>query len=365
IFCGFGAKVDVANFAAVTRVATDCHEKTLAFAGFLGCGVCFQAGVVAERAAQEDVVPGPDVQRGNTNVRVVLLEVYALPIGVVGGMGKPVEEVRSERRCRGVDRTSSREIEERICGEGKNVLTDAGVGGFLDRAIEGVLCETRGPGFVEPLFEGATLAGPVVMIVAGGNSGTDPGEMRGMSSGGEHLRGADVGTAEHADFAVGIWKSGDPLNGVITIFGFVDEGIPVALRGVAATHILDHHDVAARGGRVCEIDAPAEFVVGSAPEEDGKFSVGVGAIDIGAKRNAIAHFHENVALDFDGKGFSGEERGNKQGQKKEKGRLAEEQNSRCHRWISRTSWVDDNASEILRETEKDGVLEGGDDNRSC
>jgi len=45
-------------------------------------------------------------------------------------------------------------------------------------------------------------------------------------------------------------------------------------------------------------------------EEDGKFSVGVRAIDIGAKRDAIAHFRRNIALDFDGKGFSGEERGN-------------------------------------------------------
>jgi len=87
-------------------------------------------------------------------------------------------------------------------------------------------------------------------------------------------------------------------------------------------------------------------------EEGGKFSVGVRAIDIGAKRDAIAHFRGNIALDFDGKGFSGEERGNEQGQEKEEDRLAEEDKSRCHRWISRINWRDGNAAEVWKGREK-------------
>jgi len=107
------------------------------------------------------------------------------------------------------------------------------------------------------LFKGAALVGPAVVIVAGGNHGTYTGEMRRMSRGGEHLRGTDVGTAEHANLAVGIRKGGDPLDGVVAVFGFVDEGIPVSLGGIAAANILDDHDVAARRGLECEIHAPA------------------------------------------------------------------------------------------------------------
>ena len=145
-----------------------------------------------------------------------------------------------------------------------------------DGAVEGVLREAGGPGLVEPLFEGAALVGPVLVVVAGGDDGADAGQMRRMADGGEHLRGSDIGAAEHADFAVGVGEGGGPLDGVVAVVGFVLEGVPLALGGVAAAHVLHHDHEAAPRRRDGEIGAVV-LVVGRALQEDRILAVAGGA----------------------------------------------------------------------------------------
>ena len=141
------------------------------------------------------------------------------------------------------------------------------------------------------------------MIVAGGDHRADACKVRGMSDGSQHLGSADVGTAPHADAAIGVRKRGSPLDGVVTVGGFIDEGVPIAIGRVAAADILHDDDIAARGGFVRELDLAAgtQFVVRSALQEDGEFAIGVGTIDVGAEGNTIAHFCGHAALHFNRK----------------------------------------------------------------
>ena len=150
------------------------------------------------------------------------------------------------------------------------------------------------------------------MVVAGGDNGADSGEMGRVADGGEHLRGSDVGTAEHADFAVGVGERGGPFDGVVAVVGLVLEGIPLALRGVAAADILDDDEVATQGGATAEFNAVV-FVVGRALEECGEFSIARRVVDVCAEGDAVAGLHGDSALDGDigrlcgGEGGSGDD----------------------------------------------------------
>jgi hypothetical protein len=80
-------------------VAADGDDQTLLSARFSVARVIAQADVVAQRAAEKDVVPCGDGQRGNLNVLVVLFDGPLLPVVVVGGMCEPVLVVGSELLC--------------------------------------------------------------------------------------------------------------------------------------------------------------------------------------------------------------------------------------------------------------------------
>ena len=107
------------------------------------------------------------------------------------------------------------------------------------------------------------------MIVAGGDDGADAGKMRRMSDGGQHLRGADVGAATHADLAVGIGQRGRPLHRVVAVIRFVLEGVPLAVGGVAAADVLNDDDVAASGAPFTPKPAESRLSYGVRSEEPG------------------------------------------------------------------------------------------------
>ncbi len=87
-----------------------------------------------------------------------------------------------------------------------------------------------------------------------------------MADGGEHQRSADVRSAEHANFAVRMRQRRGPLHRVVAVVHLVLEGVPLALGGVAAAHILDHDHEAARDSLAREVGA-AVLVVGCALEQ--------------------------------------------------------------------------------------------------
>ena len=116
-----------------------------------------------------------------------------------------------------------------------------------------------------------------------------------VADGGEHLRGSDVGSAEHADFAVGVGKRGGPLDGVVAVVGLVLEGIPLALGGVAAADVLHDDEVSAGGGGAAEFGGVV-LVIGRALEEDGIFAIAGGMVDVGVEGDAVAGLHGDAVF---------------------------------------------------------------------
>ncbi len=113
---------------------------------------------------------------------------------------------------------------------------------------------------------------------------------------------AEVGDAEHPDFAVRVGELRGPLHGVVPILELLDEWGELTLRGVAASHVLDYHDVAVLG---CfygvEVGARKGDVltVRRAGQEDRVGSVGGGTVDVRHKRRAVPHLGGHVLLDAD------------------------------------------------------------------
>ena len=114
-----------------------------------------------------------------------------------------------------------------------------------------------------------------------------------MTDGGEHLRGTDIGSAEHADFAVGMGQRGRPLDGVVAVVDFVLEGVPLAFGGVAAAHILDDDEVTTRRGG--EAEGGGVLVVGRALRRTG-YCHRRGVVDVGIQSDTVAGLHGDAVF---------------------------------------------------------------------
>src|SRR5579863_7206256 len=232
---------------AEAGVAADLDQELLAVARGVVAAVGFDAHVIAKRAVEEDVVPAADVERWDLDVGEVLFDGPLLPIGVVTRVGKPIEVVggdgfRDVRAGRESFVIEGGELRERKRGG-----ADEGVGVLFNFAPHRVGGELSGPVLIEPLFERAAVIGPVRMVIAGCHGGHYAGEVRRLRDRGEHLRGADVGAAGHADFAIRIRKRSGPFDGVVAVGDLVPEGVELAVGGVTAADVLHDHDVAVRG----------------------------------------------------------------------------------------------------------------------
>src|SRR6185312_2084373 len=161
-----------------------------------------------------------------------------------------------------------------------------------------VLRETGSPGFVEPLLERSALVGPVLVIVRRGHQRADASQMRWRGDGGQHLRRADIGAAEHSNFSVGIGQGGGPLNRVVAVAGLVHERRPVAARCVAPARVLNDYNVTPLRSLVASIGA-ARLVVRSSLQEDGELTLRRRTKNVGPEHDAIAHRYGYVTLDDD------------------------------------------------------------------
>src|SRR5580658_3881573 len=160
--CG-RTEVDVTNLPAVAGVAADHHEQALSSTRSIA-SVRPDPSVISQRSALENVVPGSHGESWNVNVGVVFFDRPALPIGVVVGVLEPVEEVGRKLAGREEPRRGIRKVKQRIAGERKLPHAMPSVCVLRYRAIEGILCKAGRPRFVEPLFEGAALVSPSIVI---------------------------------------------------------------------------------------------------------------------------------------------------------------------------------------------------------
>src|SRR6266446_7447069 len=79
------AKIYLADFSLIrgASVAADFHQEMLAVARGFAARPAFQQNVIAQRAAEKDVVPSGDVKDRHLDVSVVLFDRDSLPICVI------------------------------------------------------------------------------------------------------------------------------------------------------------------------------------------------------------------------------------------------------------------------------------------
>jgi hypothetical protein len=88
---GHDAKRHVTTDAAQGQaVLPRANHQALVLLCFRGLTIAAHAQVVANRAAQEDVVPSAHVQGWDRYLVVLRLDAPLLPIGVIGGMPQPI-----------------------------------------------------------------------------------------------------------------------------------------------------------------------------------------------------------------------------------------------------------------------------------
>src|SRR5947199_562000 len=121
--------------------------------------------------------------------------------------------------------------------------------------------------------------------------------MRRVRDSRQHLRGSNIGAAEHSDFSVGVRQCCCPLYRLVPIVRFVQKGIPIAFRGIPPTHILDDDYISTRSATYT--DVRSRFVVGSTLQKNRKAAFGFGVVNVGAENYAIVHLSLDIALDAD------------------------------------------------------------------
>ena len=125
-----------------------------------------------------------------------------------------------------------------------------------------------------------------------------------MSNRCQHLRGADIRSTPHSDLAVRIGQGCGPLNRIVAVIRFMFEGVPLAVGGVTATHILNDDDVSS-GRRLEAKSHSSALVVRRALQQHGKLPCHDRPVNVGAKNDAIAHRDGHTAFRRDFVGFGG------------------------------------------------------------
>jgi len=84
------------------HVLPRADQQTARLAGLLGFAMLLHTEEVVNRAAEEDVVPGADVQGGDVEIVVVGVDLDLVPEIAVGGMAQPFAVVGGDIRQQGI-----------------------------------------------------------------------------------------------------------------------------------------------------------------------------------------------------------------------------------------------------------------------
>ena len=131
---------------------------------------------------------------------------------------------------------------------------------------------------------------PAIMLFSAG----------GCHHGGTPLRLGVVRASEHADLTVRAGEPGGPLDRVVAVVELLVARGELAVRGVAATDVLHHDDVAARSEEhrvgVHQVDVDV-LVVRLSGQQHRVTTVVCGPVDVGPQHDPVAHPCLDVVLD--------------------------------------------------------------------
>ena len=205
---GVGGKTEVVvsrHAGAAGAVLPRANEQLLSPPRVVPVSILPHTQEVANGAAEEYVVPATDIQRGDVDLRVVVLNAQLLPVVVVFRMGQPIVEVVRQPILQ-VGELLKRMRAERLLHAVRRLYKPAALvgGGGISR---GDVLEIRqgqlkhGPGHVEAKLESSSLVGPSFVVVGSGHVRNDGGQVRRLGQGCQPLGGAHIGGPVHPDLA--------------------------------------------------------------------------------------------------------------------------------------------------------------------
>ena len=240
-------------------------------------------------------MPAADVQCRRGDVRVMVFDPPAFPVVIAAGVLDPVVKVTGQRLLQ------VRQVNDGLVLEGAIQLVERrqqalprSVGHVVAAADRAQVRHSElphGPRQGKSPGQRAALVGPALVVVRRGDARRDAGQGRRVGDGAQPLRRAHVGPAEHPHLARAPRLLGAPGHRVVAVVGLVQERVELALGGIAAPRVLDHHRVAVRHGPQ-HVQAAAhalELVVGRALQQHGKRFVPFGTVHVGIQGDAVSH----------------------------------------------------------------------------
>ena len=303
---GAGAEVELSGVAEVGAVRPGADEQ-MGRAAAMALGYVAHRLVLAQRAGGEDVVPAADVEGVGVDALVGVVGPWpAIERGVEraadggdDGGHQAAGEVGELPERQQVEQLARREPGGRRAelGHGAGELlgfcamsTQEEVGTDLE------LQPTQARSLVRPARSFLRL-GHVVEARHPGNHAFQCGRLH---HGGTPLRLGVVRASEHADLTVRAGEPGGPLNRVVAVLELLVARGELAVRGVAATDVLHHDDVAARSEEhrvgVHQVDVDV-LVVRLSGQQHRVTTVVCGPVDVGPQHDPVAHPCLDVVLD--------------------------------------------------------------------
>ncbi len=133
------------------------EQEVLAIPDFSRFSLLAKPHVISQRASRENVMPPPGMEALDVQFAVVIRNLPAFPVGVIGFVANPVIVVGGQLVAGGqfenwvvLDRHRETPVLELAFGP--------------DQSVERVLGQARGPGTGEPLHQCAALVGPPLVI---------------------------------------------------------------------------------------------------------------------------------------------------------------------------------------------------------
>ena len=262
------------------------HDEALAAPGL-------ETFEVPKRPYEQAVVPSRQMEGRDLEAVVASRDIEAFPKRVVAGMGEHVEVAgrvftdrqSAHRRERQVPHPALAHVSALFRRKPDRIVT-------FSLRIEPSTAHVRGlsqiPAQAVEQVERAPLKHHVVAARIGGR-GEDRHETGGTKRRRRQLRRGLIAAAEHPDFTVHEGQSGEPLDGVVSIFRFVVR-YGDAVRSIAAARVLNGDDEAfTREPAVERLIARIRFRVRCSLQERGKAAGFAGTVDIGAEHDAVTH----------------------------------------------------------------------------
>ena len=240
-------------------------------------------------ASRTGIEPAALQEDGNVYLLQPFEEFHRIPVVVTGLVRYPVAEVGYLPTDDGPVEVNNGQSRQGPGPIGLNAVLHLGLqvvtgaGSFYD--VRPSQCPTEG--------QDAPIPRDVGIGHGGGDVGHDRDQMRWLQDRRRELGRAGVRATHHPHLSRAPFLGGEPLDCIVTVLCFVNEGNPLPLRRPAASHILEGDGESCLGVVLAVAGHPL-LVVGCADQHQGiGRAAASGEVEISRQARAIAHGHHD------------------------------------------------------------------------